>query len=270
MTLKLDSSQWSRLGKSVFNNDEILKLGFAPASDLSMLQKSLPSLNISNQSWALSSYLDLQLLWRTLLTVKGFSFPYSGDGTNENLSNLVKKCLGSKLDKSNQFSNWEKRPLRYDQIIYAALDAYCLIQIYDVIDRRFINIGINFDEFLYNFLVENKGNKQTKKKEKPGKSSNEKRKQIKESNFQEEESFYQDEESSSQSVQRGKSIDVHEIRFVVDSMLGGLGKALRKCGIDCRVIQNNEHADECVKVAVNEVRCILTRGLLYNKVIFLC
>lgn len=262
VTLDLHASQWGLLGKYVFNNEEILKLGFAPTSDLSMLQKSLPSLNLASHSWSLSSYLDLQQFWRKLNSLNSFQFPYPGENTNENLSNLVKKCLGKKLDKSNQFSNWEKRPLRSDQIIYAALDSYCLIEIYDVLERELTNMGINFEEFLFNFLTENKGIKQIKKKEKSCKDPNEK-------------SMQRSKQDTKNAIQapvapeykiRPKAIKVHEIQFVADSMLGGLGKTLRKCGIDCRILQLNEHSDECIKIAVNEVRCIVTRGQSYNKV----
>lgn len=42
-----------------------------------------------------------------------------GDTQATALNALVKLCLGKKLNKSNQFSNWEKRPLRKEQIIYA-------------------------------------------------------------------------------------------------------------------------------------------------------
>ena len=39
--------------------------------------------------------------------------------TGESLSRLVHLCLGQPLDKSDQFSNWERRPLRESQMLYA-------------------------------------------------------------------------------------------------------------------------------------------------------
>ncbi len=41
------------------------------------------------------------------------------------LSSLVERYLGKPLDKSNQLSDWEKRPLRIDQIRYAGECVFC-------------------------------------------------------------------------------------------------------------------------------------------------
>lgn len=37
------------------------------------------------------------------------------------LSELVYQCLGFPLDKREQYSNWERRPLRKSQLIYAGI-----------------------------------------------------------------------------------------------------------------------------------------------------
>ncbi|CAB3402871.1 unnamed protein product [Caenorhabditis bovis] len=43
------------------------------------------------------------------------------------LSDLTKNLLGIQLNKTEQCSNWQARPLRKDQIVYAAMDAYVVI-----------------------------------------------------------------------------------------------------------------------------------------------
>jgi ribonuclease D len=47
------------------------------------------------------------------------------------LAMVCERELGLSLDKSSQTSNWSHRPLRADQLRYAALDAEILLQLYD-------------------------------------------------------------------------------------------------------------------------------------------
>ncbi|XP_059616804.1 exonuclease mut-7 homolog [Phlebotomus argentipes] len=163
--LRVQSEDWIRLGRWIFNNDEILKLGFSPATDILVLQKSLPTLNLLPMASLAAGYLDLQELRRHVTHLPKFRFPFSaatdkhssGVPPGENLSNLVYLCLGRKLDKSNQFSNWEKRPLRQDQIHYAALDAFCLLEVFDVIGGILTRLGYDFGEFINNILTESRG-----------------------------------------------------------------------------------------------------------------
>lgn len=142
----LDERQWKLLGRKIFNNLEILKLGFSLHYDLQMLHKSLPlQLNLQ----ATSCYLDLRDLWRRLKYMQISTFPYEQMSVaGESLCALTEICLGRKLDKSNQCSNWANRPLRHDQIVYAALDAHCLLQIYQVLAELLLRVGINIESIV--------------------------------------------------------------------------------------------------------------------------
>lgn len=153
--VKLSDEEWSLLGRWIFNNGEILKLGFAHSTDILMLMKFQP-LGIQSSQHTTHSYLDLQGLWQKVANFPDFKFPFHEDLPSHSLSNLVKLCFGKKLDKSNQFSNWQQRPLREEQISYAALDAFCLFEIFDVIGNVINGMGINYTELIDNILIENK------------------------------------------------------------------------------------------------------------------
>jgi hypothetical protein len=52
-------------------------------------------------------------------------------GVARGLSALAHLCLGLPLDKHFQISAWRRRPLKPAQMHYAALDAWCLLGIFD-------------------------------------------------------------------------------------------------------------------------------------------
>lgn len=53
-------------------------------------------------------------------------FPYGqSTGKDKGLSELVRLCFGKALNKSEQCSNWERRPLRNAQILYAGKRFHC-------------------------------------------------------------------------------------------------------------------------------------------------
>lgn len=145
---------WHQLANSIFANEDIIKLAFSPASDLVMFGKSMPG--FANVHQTIAGCLDLQLVWQHLnsLPRNRFRFPCDGDRFGSSLSGLVQLCLGQKLDKSNQFSNWQQRPLREEQVQYAALDAYCLMEIYDVMETEYARRGGDFNEVLNALLVD--------------------------------------------------------------------------------------------------------------------
>lgn len=63
-----------------------------------------------------------------------------------------------------------------------------------------------------------------------------------------------------------EDISPDKLKIVCDTMLQGLGKALRRCGIDTAILENHEDHMRCVELAQDEKRYIVTRGTAFNKV----
>ncbi|CAJ0608169.1 unnamed protein product [Cylicocyclus nassatus] len=67
---------------------------------------------------------------------------------NRGLSYMCERVLGRPLDKTEQCSVWDRRPLRSSQLRYAAMDAYCLLLIYDVCCRWAQRLDVSIEEIL--------------------------------------------------------------------------------------------------------------------------
>nr|AAM49831.1 GM01690p [Drosophila melanogaster] len=149
----LRSEHWRLLGANIFNNVNIRKVGFSMVSDLSVLQRSLP---LQLRLQMPHHYLDLRNLWLELKKQRfGVELPFGNvNRAGDALTDLSLACLGKKLNKSNQCSNWANRPLRREQILYAAIDARCLMLIYNTLIERvsFIQAVIEKSIASNNFL----------------------------------------------------------------------------------------------------------------------
>ena len=76
--------------------------------------------------------------------------------------------MGKNLNTTYQISDWLNRPLNKRQIIYAATDAYCLLQIYNKYKEMFKSSCYckNYQNFLdsYKTNVNNKNGKKRRKR----------------------------------------------------------------------------------------------------------
>lgn len=141
---------WTRLVKEIFENDKIVKIGFGIHHDLDNLRAA------TGERVGLVNTLDLSKHSAQLITYFGEqNLRAYVDGPNQSavkrcLMNIIMRCrerefrqqglsqltyvlFGKELDKSEQMSNWNRRPLRREQYIYAALDAFCLVDIFETL-----------------------------------------------------------------------------------------------------------------------------------------
>lgn len=63
-----------------------------------------------------------------------------------------------------------------------------------------------------------------------------------------------------------EKISPRNLRVVCDTMLTGLGRSLRSCGVDSVILEDRQDHMECVRIAQDENRSILTRGFAFRKV----
>lgn len=118
----------------ILKDKDVLKLGFAVQEDLHRLAMCHSSFN------TVHNVADLQSLWKCgVLAARSnrasTNYPWSSREELAryqpiSLSTLVATVLGKPLDKTMRMSNWSQRPLSTSQILYAALDAWTLVEVH--------------------------------------------------------------------------------------------------------------------------------------------
>jgi hypothetical protein len=143
-----------------------------------------------------------------------------------------------------------------------ALDAYCLVEIFDYFLIRLNEYKISFDftkAFGKKFKNIQQSNNQKKSKDaskKKEENPNKIEHHVKRKNqrfianycvfiynisFSEKDSNY---------IINETQIKPHELRLVCDNMLAGLGKELRRCGVDTVILDNDKDHTEVARVRI--------------------
>lgn len=236
-------------------NPDILKLGYGISTDLKMLMKYCHGKRKFQHRNVLDVGLFVDVLQKkypaTITAVKNSTVEV--DDSVKGLSRLCHVILGKPLRKCEQFSDWEKRPLRDSQVLYAALDAHCLLKIYEALCSIMYTAGLDVKIAVDDFLC---GRWKVPVVKGPPKTKAEKRAlKVKK----------QPQPSTSTAVAK-EPVAIKDFKVVVDNMLQGLGRYLRIYGADVAILENdNEHTD-CVKVAFAEKRVILSNGAPFHQI----
>ncbi|XP_027559141.1 exonuclease mut-7 homolog isoform X2 [Neopelma chrysocephalum] len=261
--LEGEKEKLPRFIQMLYSDAAITKLGYGMSGDLSSLAATCSALKDTEKQ--LHGVVDLLTVDKQLQKgcsewrrdgrkVDGLSPEHSheergGRQQEKGLSLLVHHVLGKPLDKTEQLSNWEKRPLREEQILYAASDAYCLLEIYERLCRDPESFGLSSD--LMESLV---GKRSVKPRAK---------KQL---NKQEalSPSGQQCQGSQMETSRAPAPVSPREFSVVCDNMLQGLGRYLRCLGVDVRMLDNEDDHRKAAEIARQEGRVILTSGLPYQ------
>ena len=134
LTDALPESAWERLVRDYFANKSVGILGFGLRGDFQVMAKSMPAVFGELEARS-ESVLDVEMLEKRLTGVSAGGLvdrPFATD--RGGLAGLVEAVLGRPLDKRDQMSDWDKRPLSANQLVYAALDAHVLVELFRALE----------------------------------------------------------------------------------------------------------------------------------------
>ncbi|CAH0482499.1 unnamed protein product [Peronospora belbahrii] len=116
--LNLPTTVYNGTLTSVFLSKKIIKIGHSFYQDLQNLVQSYP-------------HASCFTVCKGVVEVNDLSISLVGAHNPLSLQKLVFFYLHRKLAKTQQVSNWERRPLSFGQLHYAAADALVLLHLYD-------------------------------------------------------------------------------------------------------------------------------------------
>lgn len=240
-------SHWDNLIVNFFGNEKILKLGCGLTSDVEVLVRNYEG--TVGVPLKFSRLLDMGIFVQKFHSVCPDIFQSEGGKAfySNNTLGLSKICayvLGTPLKKDKWFSNWEMRPLDDSQLHYAALDAYCLLQIFDKLQELAEEKNLNFENILLESIQQSE--------EAPKLIYDPKRRRTKWSKCKE-------------GFEILPVTHVKEFKILLDPKLESLGKGLKNYGVDVTFMKDSAECSNVIELAKAENRLILASSLLYKQ-----
>ncbi|XP_075924898.1 exonuclease mut-7 homolog isoform X4 [Petromyzon marinus] len=256
------------LMRRLFSSGDVLKLGYDVGGDIQYLLTSYPMLKPALQQS--SRVLDIAVLQKQVERLLSAQPLAGGSGAEvargataprtteeRGLSLLVLQTLGKALDKRQQLSEWERRPLTTAQLLYAASDAYCLLEVYDGLlqKAKAAKLSVNLEKCMVGKKVQKPRHSDPAPDDERlwKKIGTEVPATLPAANLT------RPPESCSR-----EPMSVRNFAVVCDSMLQGLGRYLRCLGVDVHILENIEEHRKAAEIARAERRVILTCGLPYQ------
>ncbi|KAM2031126.1 hypothetical protein FF2_041673 [Malus domestica] len=130
-------SIWELL-RDAFVSPDILKLGFRFKQDLIYLSSTFSSNGCEPGFDRVEPFMDITSIYNHL---QDKQHGRKASKQIKSLASICKEVLGISLSKELQCSDWSCRPLTEEQKTYAAMDAHCLIEIFNVFQAKVIKEG---------------------------------------------------------------------------------------------------------------------------------
>ncbi|XP_006863839.1 PREDICTED: probable exonuclease mut-7 homolog [Chrysochloris asiatica] len=235
----------SQLLGRLLSDPSITKLGYGMAGDLQSLVTFCPDLADAEKQ--MQGAVDLQWVHGQMRSPDMRGRSVDAPGAPRGLSLMVEQVLGKPLDKAEQLSNWDRRPLREKQILYAATDAYCLLEVYRALCRDPARFHLSEN------LAKSVGARRSVRSGAQGSPGRQ-------------ETLTQPQQVPAAVGKRAiPEVFARDFRVVCDNMLQGLARSLRCLGVDVSVLDAGDDHRRAAEVARKEGRVILTSGLPYHK-----
>ncbi|WOL00095.1 exonuclease mut-7 [Canna indica] len=122
-----------KLLSDMFESPKIIKLGFKFKQDLIYLSSTFSAQGCVPGFDRVECFLDITTIYHHL---KNQNIGRKHFRDTKSLATICKEILNVSLSKELQCSDWSGRPLSQDQILYAAADAYYLLEIFEVFQQN--------------------------------------------------------------------------------------------------------------------------------------